>query len=897
MTQKGKKVLTLTSADTLPEALKRRGLFCLWKYEEKDGRQTKMPYNPNRPQDRAKSNDRSTFAPLEIVLDRAAGFDGIGIGVFDDIAGIDIDHCIDDSGQLSTIALDIVQTMNAYTEISPSGKGLRILFLAPGFSYDKDLYYIKESKQGLEIYIAGMTNRYLTVTGNALHSSDLVDRSVELQTILDRYMKRNTAEQQPHTEQPLDLWQYVGMPQRTAADLSDRELIDRAKNAGNGSAFTALWNGDISVYPSHSEADQALCNMLAFWTNKDAGRIDRLFRQSGLMRDKWNRRQSGTTYGNITISKAISSCSNGYIPQRESQQRNEWTTGNDSALPGTKTAQRGVESPTDVTADYMQYYRACATLLKDPEAGKPGMEYLHRRGISPETAAAYLIGFDPAADPIAAPGDMGTEHKPHPCPRIIIPTSKMHYIGLSTDPDTPAQFAKLNPNREKGASAPAIFNTSAFYAQDVQEIFVTMGAIDALSIMEAGAPAIALNSAANAAALVKQLEARRTAATLILCLDNDNTGKKATETLKEGLTRLNISFVTADICGGSKDPNEALTADRQAFTEAIEQARHKAAAKPDNTAYYIDVLMKDEIEKFSCEKQTGFSYLDRKTGGLYAGLYTIAATSSLGKTTFALQLADQLAERGHDVLFFSLEQSRLELVCKSLARRTAQADPAHCVGSLAIRKGAIYPQVMKAIEAYKESVADRMSIIEGNFSCDIAFVRNRIRDHVRRNGTRPVVFIDYLQILEPAEEQQWRPSTKESIDIAVKQLKRLSRELELTIFVISSVNRANYLTPIDFESLKESGGIEYTCDVVWGLQFQCLNEDLFSKKEGIKEKRERIKAAKAENPRKIELCCLKNRYGQASFSCYFDYYPENDLFVECQQPPEPYQQRKAGKKL
>ena len=190
-----------------------------------------------------------------------------------------------------------------------------------------------------------------------------------------------------------------------------------------------------------------------------------------------------------------------------------------------------------------------------------------------------------------------------------------------------------------------------------------------------------------------------------------------------------------------------------------------------------------------------------------------------------------------------------------------------------------------------------MSIIEGNFSCDIAFISDHVRQYVRRNGTRPVVFIDYLQILEPAEEQQWRPSTKESIDIAVKQLKRLSRELELTIFVISSVNRANYLTPIDFESLKESGGIEYTCDVVWGLQLQCLEEELFSKKEQIKEKRERIKAAKAENPRKIELCCLKNRYGIANYSCYFDYYPANDLFTESEAAPaEPYQQRKAGRK-
>jgi replicative DNA helicase len=339
----------MTNTNNLPETLKQRGLFCLWKYEERDGRQTKMPYNPNIPQDRAKSNDRSTFAPMATAQARAAGFDGIGIGIFDDIAGIDIDHCIDDAGKLSPMAQDIVQTMDAYTEISPSGKGLRILFLAPGFHYDKERFYIKESKQGLEIYIAGMTNRYLTVTGNTLRSCDLVDRTKQLQTVLDRYMKRNTADPQ---QQSLDSWQYVRMQQRTAAELTDRELIDRAKDAANGSAFASLWNGNISGYPSHSEADQALCNLLAFWTNKDAARMDSLFRQSGLMRDKWNRRQSGTTYGAITISKAIAGCAEGYIPPQEATASPQ-TAGTPAPGQNTpadaKTPQNGAERPKTAT--------------------------------------------------------------------------------------------------------------------------------------------------------------------------------------------------------------------------------------------------------------------------------------------------------------------------------------------------------------------------------------------------------------------------------------------------------------------------------------------------------------------------------------------------------------------
>ena len=374
-----------TNTNNLPKQAQQRGLFCLWKYEEVNGRTTKVPYNPNCPQYRAKSNDRSTFAPMATAQAAAAGFDGMGIGIFDDITAIDIDHCIDDAGQLSPMAQDIVQTMDAYTEISPSGKGLRILFLAPGFSYDKERYYIKESKQGLEIYIAGMTNRYLTVTGNTLRSCDLVNRDAELQTVLDRYMKRSTAEQQPQGQQSLDSWQYVRMQQRTAADLSDRELIDRAMNAGNGSAFTSLWNGDISGYPSHSEADQALCNLLAFWTNKDAARMDSLFRQSGLMRDKWNRRQSGTTYGNITISKAIAGCAEGYTPPQEAtaspQTAGTATTGQNTPADD-KTPQKPAEQPKTAAQLFDSFLEKVQTDIYKPlQTGMPAFDSMLGGGI------------------------------------------------------------------------------------------------------------------------------------------------------------------------------------------------------------------------------------------------------------------------------------------------------------------------------------------------------------------------------------------------------------------------------------------------------------------------------------------------------------------------------------
>ena len=377
---------------------------------------------------------------------------------------------------------------------------------------------------------------------------------------------------------------------------------------------------------------------------------------------------------------------------------------------------------------------------------------------------------------------------------------------------------------------------------------------------------------------------KRTAATLILCFDNDKGGEKCSKVISEGLQRLNISFVKANISGSHKDPNEALTADREQFAKAVGEAQRKTAARPDTVAEYIDTLMSGDIEAFkeSRDRQTGFAILDETAKGLYAGLYVVGAISSLGKTTFCTQLADQLAVAGEEVLFFSLEQSRLEIVSKSIARRTAQADITTAVDSLSIRRGYLPRHVLTAAKEYKEAVSNRLSIIEGNFNCNISFIGDYVRRYIQKTGKKPIVFVDYLQILQPERDEKGRTqSTKETVDTTVTELKRLSRENGLTIFVISSLNRTNYLAPIDFESFKESGGIEYTADVVWGLQLQCMNGDVFenSEKKTI-EKRKMVKEQKKANPRKIELVCLKNRYGISSYSCYFDYYPKFDLFVE-----------------
>jgi replicative DNA helicase len=298
--------------------------------------------------------------------------------------------------------------------------------------------------------------------------------------------------------------------------------------------------------------------------------------------------------------------------------------------------------------------------------------------------------------------------------------------------------------------------------------------------------------------------------------------------------------------------------------------------RPDAVSDYLEKNFTKDIERFVGykDRKTGFDNLDRLCGGLYPGLYVVGAISSLGKTTFVHQMGDQLAAAGDHVLFFSLEQNRLEMVTKSLSRITGRHNKATAKSAIEIRSGKITQEVINAAEEYSK-IGDRVSVVECNFNTSIDFITGYTLQYIKANGVKPIVIVDYLQIIPPADPRQ---SDKEKVDSIVRGLKKLQSENDLVLFVVSSINRANYLSPVDFESFKESGSIEYTADVVWGLQLQVLNDDIFNRDTKIKEKREKVREAKKAIPRKIELLCLKNRYGVSSYSCGFIYDPRYDLF-------------------
>ena len=527
-------------------------------------------------------------------------------------------------------------------------------------------------------------------------------------------------------------------------------------------------------------------------------------------------------------------------------------------------APQEVQYMQEVQKDYTEYYRECKARISDPAAA----EYLALRGLSPELAHRFWIGFDPAW---RSPAAIERGKNPPSSPRLIIPTSTSSYIARDTRPDV-KDYAKMKEGEVQ------LFNTRDLYNADDRPVFITEGEIDALSIIEAGGLATALGSAANYKMLVDLLRDKRTNNTLILSLDNDDAGRKTSRELAAALQGLNISYISADIAAGYKDPNDALTADREAFTKAIRAAERQTAAKPDSMADYISNAFDEDVERFKAAsiRKTGFPNLDKAAGGIYPGLYVLGAISSLGKTTLIHQIADQMPGAGEHVLFFSLEHSRFEMASKSLARITAYRNIRSAVSSLDIRKGNITFAVQEAQKVYAKMIAPRMSVIEGNFNCNISFIGDYVARYIKKNGRKPVVIVDYLQILDGLGDQ--RQTTRDLVDTNVRELKRMSRNHDIPVIVISSLNRTNYLAPVDFESFKESGGIEYTADVVLGLQLDAMNDPLFDKDKHIKEKREIVRNAKAETPRKIQLLCLKNRYGISSYTADFLYYPANDYF-------------------
>jgi len=539
--------------------------------------------------------------------------------------------------------------------------------------------------------------------------------------------------------------------------------------------------------------------------------------------------------------------------------------------------------------NYLQYYAECENRLEDPAA----YEYLIQRGISLETARRFQIGYNPADDPTG---------QGHPRASLIIPVSPFHYVSRAIYDN--GQYAKMDATPGEGYKT--FWNLAAAYEHDAHEVFITEGAIDGLSIIEVEPEAhvIALNSLSNAKPLAERLAADRPDNEIVFIIagDSDGPGRKGAQELKEALEAANLQCITADLNGTAKDPNEALQKDRAAFWEAVQGALKAADRlrdpRPDNTERYLEDGFFQDMKNYRTDVKTGFTIFDKKTRGIFSGLYVLSAIPSLGKTSFALTLADRLAERGQEVLFFSLEMSRFELLSKSLSRECYALDRKGAdkpgqppteyednpLTALDIRCGRNPKLVQLAAGEYRRRCGNRVSLIECNAKT-VSYIRQYIEEYIKRTENRPIVFIDYLQIIMPDND---RHSGREAVDDTVTVLRQMVRDLNITVFAISSVNRNSYTTSAGFENLKESGSIEFSADCVMGMQLAALKKlkaEYAGKKGGEEKLKEELNKEKAAVPRNVELVISKNRFGLTADELFFRYDPRCDLFNELLENP------------
>ena len=279
--------------DEIPDELRAERRWVLWRLQWKGnrnggGKWDKVPHQSNGAC--AKSNTPDTWGTFEEVQ---AGysrgeFDGIGFMLGEGFVGIDLDDVRDrDTGAITAPwAEELIEGASTYAEVSPSGTGIKLFGHGtwPG-NWNKKAH--PSGSGEIEVYDSG---RFFCVTGNPASARPVGDFKSALGGLLELFpeVAPNTIPQEPGV-----------------TELSNTDLIERARRAKNGDQFSSLWLGKCTGYPSQSEADLALCGMLAFWTGNDAQRIDILFQQSGLMRPKWNEVHGERTYGATTIAKAL----------------------------------------------------------------------------------------------------------------------------------------------------------------------------------------------------------------------------------------------------------------------------------------------------------------------------------------------------------------------------------------------------------------------------------------------------------------------------------------------------------------------------------------------------------------------------------------------------------------
>lgn len=290
--------------EKIPAELKELKQWCGFRIVNRQGKNTKVPINAYTGGP-GKSNDETTWSDFKTAVESIQKFncDGIGFYFKPPYFGIDIDDVRTEIERYlnndhdDNIVSEFVDLMGSYAEISPSGNGIHIIAkgeLPPG----------GRRKGNIEMYSSG---RFFTMTGNAIggyvHIADDSDYG-KVKYLHNKYIAAN---------EPMRVSE---VPESEGNGLSEEDIIRIASNSKNGIRFQLFMNGGWEqFYDSWSEADMAFANDLAFWTNRDYHKMDSIFRKSSLYREKWDSKRGDTTYGEMTLNKAIAECINVFNPQ------------------------------------------------------------------------------------------------------------------------------------------------------------------------------------------------------------------------------------------------------------------------------------------------------------------------------------------------------------------------------------------------------------------------------------------------------------------------------------------------------------------------------------------------------------------------------------------------------
>ena len=270
--------------DAIPEELKSVKQWVCWSGD-------KLPKNPYTGNN-AKSNDSTTWSDFDTAVKAVSkyGFNGVGFMFAPPYFGVDLDHCVDKQDFVD----EFVESLQSYTEYSTSGNGIHIIC--------KGVLPEGARRRGnVEMY---SDRRYFIMTGKIYNPeyNKVVDCTEKIKILHSKYLYSETPQVAPKKVEIIE--------------MSDFEVLDKARNCKTGSLFQLLYSGNWEgLYPSQSEADLAFCNHLAFWTQRNEEQMDRIFRSSGLYREKWDKKRGSLTYGQVTIQKACLNCTEVYEPK------------------------------------------------------------------------------------------------------------------------------------------------------------------------------------------------------------------------------------------------------------------------------------------------------------------------------------------------------------------------------------------------------------------------------------------------------------------------------------------------------------------------------------------------------------------------------------------------------